>query len=238
MFERLYQGATKFVPETTAAALDRHRPSLDSPWGGPLNGQVGRRKVVRDLASAVRFDRILETGTFRGTTTEFFSHVFGLPIDTVEISRRYHAYSCWRLRNCHDVTLHLGDSRAFLRRMAKQSGDKSETPFVYLDAHWEEDLPLREEIEIVRDGWSNAVIMVDDFEVPGDPGYGYDDYGPGRELTAAYLPPLPGWRLYYPALSSSAETGARRGSCVIASEELASSLDALDSLRPAPQIAE
>lgn len=233
VLERLYQGATKFMPPVTAARLDRQRPSFASSWGGPLNGQAGRREVVRNLAGAVHFDRVLETGTFRGASTEFFSHVFGLPIETVEVNPRYYAYSCWRLKSYCDVTLHLGDSRVFLRAMANAAGADSQIPFIYLDAHWEKDLPLRAELEVIRQGWANAVVMVDDFEVPGDPGYGFDDYGPGRELRASYLPPLPGWQLYYPARRSEEESGARRGSCVLGSADLASTLDALDCLRPA-----
>jgi hypothetical protein len=33
-----------------------------------------------------------------------------------------------------------------------------------------------------------TVAMIDDFRVPGDEGYAYDDYGPGKALTADYLP--------------------------------------------------
>jgi hypothetical protein len=32
--------------------------------------------------------------------------------------------------------------------------------------------------------------MIDDFEVPFDPGYGYDDYGSGKTLVASYIRPV------------------------------------------------
>ena len=60
--------------------------------------------------------------------------------------------------------------------------------FVYLDAHWAEELPLAEELCIVASAWTRCVVMVDDFQVPGDSGYAYDDYGPGLALTEDYLP--------------------------------------------------
>ena len=59
--------------------------------------------------------------------------------------------------------------------------------------------------------------MVDDFHVPFDSGYGYDDYGAGRSLTADYIEPIVaahGLRVFYPSTPSAHETGARRG-CVI-----------------------
>ena len=72
-------------------------------------------------------------------------------------------------------------------------------------------------LEIIFSGFPNAVVMVDDFHVPFDSGYGYDDYGAGRSLTAAYIEPIVaahGLRAFYPSTPSAHETGARRG-CVI-----------------------
>jgi len=89
--------------------------------------------------------------------------------------------------------------------------------FAYLDAHWEADLPLAEELEIVF-GWdSDAIVMIDDFQVPDDPGYGYDDYGPGKALTPDLVDPACrafGLEQLYPVLASANETGVKRG-CVI-----------------------
>ena len=51
--------------------------------------------------------------------------------------------------------------------------------FFFLDAHGREHLPLREELEIILTHWREAIVMIDDFEVPGTD-YGYDDYGPGK----------------------------------------------------------
>lgn len=61
--------------------------------------------------------------------------------------------------------------------------------FAYLDAHWGEDLPLAEKLEIVFSWDSDAIVMIDDFQVPDDPGYAYDDYGPGKALTPDLVDP-------------------------------------------------
>ena len=89
--------------------------------------------------------------------------------------------------------------------------------FIYLDAHWYEDLPLEEEIEIICSSFKDYVIMVDDFEVPGDRGYGYDDYGKSKSLTLKQFS-----RVFkrhdlvalFPSVPSSEESGYKRG-CVV-----------------------
>lgn len=217
--ERAYHEFMQRIPGEAAGRVDLLRPSFRASWGGPLNGQERRREVVRELARAVEFDLVIETGTYRGTSTEFFRDVFGVPVETVEGSPRFHAYSSRRLAFDSQVRVTLGDSRPFLRQLASTQSDR--TVFIYLDAHWEEDLPLREELEIILSGWRRAVVMIDDFKVPDDPGYRYDDYGSGKALEAEYLPALPGWALLYPAAQSTEETGAKRGSCVLMSPTLA-----------------
>jgi predicted O-methyltransferase YrrM len=217
----LYQDVTDLLPPATAARIDLLRPSLRRSWGGPLNGQERRRELVRSIAGSTDFDVVLETGAYRGTSTEFFAAVFGVHVETVEANRRYYAYSRHRFARHPRIRVSLGDSRQFLRQMATNRLYK--TPFIYLDAHWEEDLPLREELEIIRDAWDRAIVMIDDFAVPGDPGYGYDDYGSGKALEKDYLPPMPGWSLCYPAAPSAEETGERRGCSLLLSPALAQS---------------
>lgn len=219
VLERAYRETTERLPAATAARVDLMRPSFRASWGGPLNGQEARRAVVRAIARAVDVDAVLETGTYRGTSTEFFRAVFGVPVETVEANPRFHSYSRRRLAFDTEIAVVLGDSRTFLQDNARRRA--GETPFIYLDAHWEEDLPLREELNIVNDAWSSAVVMIDDFAVPGDPGYRYDDYGDGKALVEDYLPALSGWSLRYPTAASVQETGARRGSCVLLSPALA-----------------
>ena len=51
----------------------------------------------------------------------------------------------------------------------------------YLDAHWYKDLPLAEEIRIIRDQCKRGVIVIDDFFVSGSPGFDFDEY-PGVRI--------------------------------------------------------
>src|SRR5690242_9304975 len=143
--EKAYTHITKRMPPTMAGRVDRYRPSLAASWGGPLNGQQRRRETVREIARAVDFDRVIETGTYRGTSTEFFAAVFGIPVETVEGDPRFFTYSQKRFAHDEQIRIVLGDSRSFLRELGKVPGSPDETVFIYLDAHWKDDLPLAEE---------------------------------------------------------------------------------------------
>jgi hypothetical protein len=73
--------------------------------------------------------------------------------------------------------------------------------------------------------------MVDDFQVPFDEGYAYDDYGVGRALTKDYIESIVaarGLQVLYPSTPSAHETGERCG-CVVLAESTAVAL-ALSSL--------
>jgi hypothetical protein len=83
----------------------------------------------------------------------------------------------------------------------------------YLDAHWYADLPLRDEIRTIQENWTDFIVLIDDFEVPGDAGYGADRYGKTR-LSLGYVADLiteAGIDVYFPRIRSGDETGARRG---------------------------
>lgn len=234
LFKKAYPRVTGVLPLRAASAVDTLLESQRS-WGGPLNGQNGRQHFVRDLVFTLNVEQFIETGTFRGGTTEFFANLLGAPVFTVEAQPRYHYFAQKRLAQYPWVTAELGDSREFLRRLAARGELTKRRTLFYLDAHWEHDLPLHEEVEIVAAAWSKAVIVIDDFEIPGDTGYAFDDYGPGRRINADYLPELPGWVLFYPVIGSAEETGPRRGTGMLVSPELVTAVQKIPTLRPAAQ---
>jgi hypothetical protein len=213
--ERLVSTIAKVSP-SAAAAIDWVQPRSHTSWGGPLNGQIGRRRMVICLSEVVRPDFIVETGTYRGETTGFLANLIDGPVFTVEANERYGRFARWRLSGRRNVRLASGDSRDFLRKLAGRRG--GQRALFYLDAHWASDLPLAEELEIIAEAWPSAAVLIDDFQVPDDPGYAFDDYGPGRRLTQEILPRIVAdWHRLYPVTTSDDETGARRGSVVLAS---------------------
>jgi predicted O-methyltransferase YrrM len=185
------------------------------PWGFAMNGQTSRLEAVRQIIYAAEIARIIETGTFRGTTAEWFAQ-FGLPVETVEADERFFAFSKARLSKFGNVGIHLDSSTSFLAgRLAH--ANRNERVLFYLDAHWENSLPLRDELQIIFAHHPNSVIVIDDFNVRDDDGYHYDNYGPDRALTLEYIENsnLPAYHAFYPATPSKQETGMRSGWIVL-----------------------
>lgn len=211
---------------TVAAYGDWLFPENHQSFGGPMNGQPRRRSLTRTIVEAMKFDAVVETGTFRGTTTDFLWHVTGAPVWTVESNPRYAAFAARRFRATPEVTVHVGDSRAFLPQLAADPRVPKRRVLFYLDAHWGAELPLRSELLTVFQAWDEPIVMIDDFEVPDDPGYGFDDYGPGGRLCLSYLPEseMAGFVPLLPAVPSAEEGGLKRGCVVIAPDGHAQAL--------------
>jgi hypothetical protein len=215
----------KLVGEKNAGRLDYllRRKSKDA-WG-PLNGQSFRQRVYSEIMSRIGFKAIVETGTFRGTTTEYFAKS-GLPVYTVEIHPRAYGYASLRFRRRRrQIHAYEGDSPEFLRGLAKNPDFPKSKVFFYLDAHVQDSsryhkAPLVEELEIIFTNWTEAVVMIDDFQVPGTD-YSFDDWGPEKSLNVACLEPLKDLRLsaFFPAAEPKNETGAKRGWVVLCRED-------------------
>ena len=131
-----------------------------------------------------------------------------------------------RLAPYRDRTfLSCGDSRVLLHILAAKHEFPHEGIFFYLDAHWNDDLPLKEEIELIVSRWKNSVVMVDDFQVPDDRGYGFDCYSESRALRLEYLEQQLSQRpVFFPVLPGDEETGCKRGCVVFGTDEDAGSL--------------
>lgn len=232
-----YKKLTDALPPAVAAGFDWHFDrSLRAAFGGPFNGQARRIAMFRQISQALPLRAIVETGAYCGSTTEFLRAATNLPVHAVEIQPRSYYYSAIRFRNDAGVKLALGDSRRFLRRLAHDPKFPHDSVFFYLDAHWQDDVPLAEELELIAANWSDPVIMIDDFQVPDDQGYGFDSYRNGLSLTLDYLPlaKLSPLRLFWPGAAASEETGHRRGCVVLAPPgAVAERLAAQPALRPA-----
>lgn len=180
--------------------------------GLPFNGQVARMRTVRALLNTFSPDAVVETGTFLGDTTRFFSGNL-IPVYSIEVKRLFFLAAKWRLRGNRDVKLVHGDSRDVLGKLARHP--PFERPLVYLDAHWWHHLPLRSEVSQILVGWDESITLIDDFQVPEDPGYGFDTHD-GIPLALDYLELPVSTLCAFPATPSHQESGGKRGALYIA----------------------
>jgi hypothetical protein len=211
----------QYLREIAAGWRDFARlPEDRDRWGGPFNGQAARMELVEELLRRFHPLAIVETGAFHATTTEHLAET-GVPVYTIEANPRNFGFSLRRLIGKRNVSMRLGDSREVLKALFDGALSRRVTSnlLFYLDAHWHEDLPLRQEIDIIFSHCPAAIVLIDDFQVPDDPCYCFDDYGGGKALTAHYVSSQVSKHalgIFYPSTPSSIETGAKRGCAVLA----------------------
>lgn len=199
-----------------------------------FNDQHGRQAIFNALIGAIDFAAILETGTYLGRTTEYMHTRSDLDVYTTEANPKFYAFSKQRFKSHPRIHLTYSDSREFLKNTIKPLNAQDKPLFFYLDAHWEEDLPLREEVDIIFNLHPRSVILIDDFKVDDDPVYGYDDYGNGKTLHLPYFDPINHhpFRAFFPALPGEEESGAKRGSVTLAmDDDLSNTISTLAELR-------
>lgn len=230
-----FRNLLKWMPVSWKAALEfRFDKTLGNEFAGPFNGQTFRQSIFKDLTRSLNFAGIVETGTFRGITTAYMAENSEAKIFSVEFEPRFYHYAKWNLRKHKKVTVRNDDSRKFLEGLIRDTSVPKSNVFFYLDAHWNDDLPLYEEVKLIAENWTDVVIMIDDFEVPDDPEYKFDDYGDGKQLNLDYIGSelLANWAVYFPKGRGSEDTGIKRGCVVLASPGLEQKVDGVPSLRP------
>jgi predicted O-methyltransferase YrrM len=171
------------VVDTTYRRL---RNVISGPgWGGFHRDRV-YRALMLDLLDALPFTSFVETGTFRGYSTEVVArHRPALPVFTVEVVESTYQRSARALRRYANVTPMLGSSDRVVRQLLVAEQRLGPFPLFYLDAHWQTFWPLRDELSAIGQWGGKAVIVIDDFEVPGQPQFGFDVDG-GGEQTAGH----------------------------------------------------
>ncbi len=196
---------------------------------GPFNLQRLRVNLFRELIAAIEFDACVETGSSWGSTTRFLHQITKKPVYSVECVPRVFGYVSTRFFLNRSIMTLMGDSRDALNQLLPRF--ENQTVFFYLDAHGVGDLPLLDETLLIFQNGVQAVVMIDDFKVPNDQGYGFDDYGEGAILSLDYIAPLDdlGVVPYFPDSPSSLETGVCHGCVVLARHSRL--IDALESVR-------
>lgn len=215
---------------------DIHYPGHDFDIAA-LNGQFSKQLIFKGLLSKYQFDQIIETGTYFGYSTKYFAKQ-GLPIITVESVQNHLDIAQVTCAGLDNIEFIKGSSNDVLDQMVtKKFAEKFN--LYYLDAHWEEHIPLYQEIDIIAARNPESVMMIDDFKVPTDEEYAYDSYG-DTNLDLIYISDLIDkydLKLYFPTIAAvhdycTIDIIAPRGTLVItASSKVAEKLDSIDVLK-------
>jgi hypothetical protein len=209
-------------------AYRRLRTLAQGPgWGGfhrdPIYGGA-----VLDLLGAFDFTAFVETGTFRGYSTELVASRFPkLPTYSVEVVRETYDAARRFLGRFPNIRLSQGTSDEWIAGLLK-TGELGPRPFFYLDAHWQTYWPLRAELKHIGDARLTTVIVIDDFEVPGREQFGFDIDGGGArtagekcnlDYVRPALNPANSYRALYPkyryADAFNHPKGALRGHIIL-----------------------
>lgn len=231
--ERVYQAA---------ARLEYYlRPDLRAGFSGPFNGQVLRAAIYRAIAATGRLAEVIETGTHRATTTELLARHVSCPVKSCEKDGYYHALAQIHLEAlkrdgfawAEQIELHRADTRSFLSIVLEGTAAPAGLTFCYLDAHGDYiqgetvENPLLGEIRLVRAARTHLIVLIDDFEVPGDPVYSFE---PGNDM-ATVAPLLPSFDAFFHPLGSQHDSGHFSGSIILSgSPETTALLDLLPEL--------
>lgn len=141
-----------------------------------FHGDPNYKKVFQQLIKTLRPTHFIEMGTFLGRSSGFIAKTYPkINVVTAEVNPNFAAIAKHRLSGSN-VQVVVSDSVQFLRDFLPSLPHTARL-LVYLDSHWYDSWPLIEEIQILEAWCNNFVLVIDDFQVPGQPQFVYDNYG-------------------------------------------------------------
>lgn len=155
-----------------------------------FHGDTTFQKFVSEIINSFKVTSFIETGSYLGDTCGFLAaHHKNLRIFTSEINERFYETAQERLARYRNVTCVRGDSRQFLADLINLRC-LGNLPLFFLDAHWCEDWPLKGELELISRNIKQAIVLIDDFQIPGSTYLAYHVQGDrvcGFDLLEALL---------------------------------------------------
>ncbi len=156
-----------------SAKIKKHIPYQLRTYtrGAAFGGDPFLKKMVVNLSKLDIITSCVETGSFKGDTTLFLAKVFpNIFKYSIEISDEYFRESAWRVRDYKKSKLIKGSSPVEIKKLIKDN-DLGNLPLFFLDAHWNDYCPTKDELLLISK-INKAIIIIHDFEVIGHPEYG------------------------------------------------------------------
>jgi len=138
----------------------------------PFNSDIYLEKKFLDIKEKYDINTAIETGTFHGATTIWFSENFE-KVYTVECNKTYFDESGINIGNRKNVVRKFQDSPDFLKEILPLIDDSK--TIIFLDAHWYTN-PVLNELDSIRKSGKKPILAIHDFKVPDRPDFGYDVY--------------------------------------------------------------
>jgi hypothetical protein len=153
-----------------------------------FNGDSVVAETVKKLVNTLNIEVIVETGTHLGTTTEFLAQTFPtLKIYTIETNFSFFVKAENRLEPYSNVKCLHGGSEMVLGSLLPLV--KDQRVLFYLDAHWYDFWPLKDELKMIsRHCIDNCAIIIDDFKVPNR-NFRFDSYK-NEPLDLKFIEPI------------------------------------------------
>lgn len=193
----------------------------------PFNGQLVRHETVFRIIKQIMPTVCIKTGTYLGSTTPYLAGYSRSPTHTIEIDPLSAKKSFDRhQKNFSNLNINniLGDSSEEIGKVLKKLDASDQVVLAYLDAHWLDIIPTNKELDSLVCWGGRFVAIIDDFYVPWDSGYGFDQYG-DVVIGETLVPKSSGVRIFASSVESRLETGAKCGTGYVFSEGMYEFLD-------------
>ena len=151
----------------------------------PFNGDIYIQQEFLNLKKKFGILHTIETGTCLGYTSKWLVENIGC-LHSIEINKEYLAFASERLKPYFQrYELILGSSSEILPSVLSRVDNRT---IVFLDAHWGDFCPLKDELKIIAQSGLKPVIAIHDFVVPDKPEFGFDSTQ-GQPFTYEWLKP-------------------------------------------------
>lgn len=194
-------------------------PGNDTGGTMPFEGSEEIAAIMDLLLLEWLITTFVETGTQRGATALWATQQ-GIRVITMEADEERYSEAVKNLIHTNAFML-CGDSGSLLDALHYHWG---EHVLFFLDAHGGNigGTPILAELRAIKHSVDKyniqPIITIHDFQVPGYPELGFDQYDDGTALTLEYIQPslnemgMGNWPVRY----NSTPDGAARGFCYIA----------------------
>jgi predicted O-methyltransferase YrrM len=161
---------------TTALASEHQLGEYRADEQKAFNQNPHFARKCQQLIHDYVIDAVVETGTYQGATTAWFSHAVP-EVHSIEIEEEFYQVARQNLGEHYDnCVLHFGNSPDVLKQLLPQMKDKR--ILFYLDAHWNNYWPIKAELQAIAQSHARGqcVIVIDDFQIPGRSDIPFDSY--------------------------------------------------------------